>query len=769
MQRWLVCLVLALIGCDRGLGRRSLAGIASEPAAVDFGTLAPGTSATTNVAISNTGSAELHISSFAIRSGTRMAFRLGPTPSRLLVGERVEVAVTYDAPPAEGVDGASVEIESDADNASVLLIPLGGRSAAPCPMGQDLCGTSCVSLATDPAHCGRCDAGCESGQLCVTGACRACMNNLECGSQACVGGRCRPCASNAQCSQGQACVAGACGSCAARSECDVDAGEVCFNGACGSCATNTMCGGGLACVSGRCGPCTSANQCASGEACVNGACAPCVTNAQCRAEEACLTGTCGPCTSNGQCDADAGQVCGAGRCLPCGDAGACDPGLVCLAGRCGPCSGSMDCSGGQVCLNQRCVACTGNAQCAAGQACLGGRCGSCTDDPDCTAGQACVGGACVACTTDFCTQRGLIVAWSGTLASIPAGWQLADGTNGTPDLRGWFVRGAPAGANPGTTGGSATHAHGGTTGTAIVTTASAGTSTCGVSVGGTSFIAPPAAHVHTLTHSHGLVPANHLPPYFEVAYIVKTGAVLAPPDGVIVGWTAAMSPAGGWLPLDGVAAVPDLRGRFLRGAGVAQNPGGIGGSLTHDHDGGTLVDSSNTNNAAIGGFSFAGNAGPGCGLSGEYGHFHAYPHAHGLAAADNLPPYTLVTWVTASNAPTFPRGAIALWMGSVVAPPRGWSVCDGTNGTPDLTQHFLRGTRTSELPGTSGGAATHNHGGTTVSDDGGVTTLANTTNSPAGGATAMSTHTHDLPPHSHPVSSDSNVPPYIDVVFLMKR
>jgi len=37
---------------------------------------------------------------------------------------------------------------------------------------------------------------------------------------------------------------------------------------------------------------------------------------------------------------------------------------------------------------------------------------------------------------------GSIIMWSGTLASIPSGWQLCDGTNGTPDLRDKFVVGA---------------------------------------------------------------------------------------------------------------------------------------------------------------------------------------------------------------------------------------------------------------------------------------------------------------------------------------
>jgi len=39
---------------------------------------------------------------------------------------------------------------------------------------------------------------------------------------------------------------------------------------------------------------------------------------------------------------------------------------------------------------------------------------------------------------------GMIIMWSGTVATIPSGWALCDGTSGTPDLRDKFVIGARA-------------------------------------------------------------------------------------------------------------------------------------------------------------------------------------------------------------------------------------------------------------------------------------------------------------------------------------
>jgi len=55
---------------------------------------------------------------------------------------------------------------------------------------------------------------------------------------------------------------------------------------------------------------------------------------------------------------------------------------------------------------------------------------------------------------------GVIVMWSGTLANIPSGWALCDGTGSTPNLLDKFIKGVPDDeTDPGSTGGNINHKH----------------------------------------------------------------------------------------------------------------------------------------------------------------------------------------------------------------------------------------------------------------------------------------------------------------------
>jgi microcystin-dependent protein len=119
--------------------------------------------------------------------------------------------------------------------------------------------------------------------------------------------------------------------------------------------------------------------------------------------------------------------------------------------------------------------------------------------------------------------RGVITMWSGTIANIPTGWQLCDGTNGTPDLRNRFIIGAGATYGVAVTGGEAAHAlteaempsHTHTINTYMLNAIHTPTRvTCydtGVSSGGAS----------TTNPTGGGAAHNNLPPYFALAYIMK--------------------------------------------------------------------------------------------------------------------------------------------------------------------------------------------------------------------------------------------------------
>lgn len=113
------------------------------------------------------------------------------------------------------------------------------------------------------------------------------------------------------------------------------------------------------------------------------------------------------------------------------------------------------------------------------------------------------------------TRPGTICLWHGLLANIPAGYYLCDGSNGTPDLRAKFVKGAAAGVNPGATGGSSSYTPGGTV------AAIAATATAAVKIGTAGATGAANAHTHPAPAFTG-TPATIEPPYYAVAYIMKS-------------------------------------------------------------------------------------------------------------------------------------------------------------------------------------------------------------------------------------------------------
>lgn len=55
--------------------------------------------------------------------------------------------------------------------------------------------------------------------------------------------------------------------------------------------------------------------------------------------------------------------------------------------------------------------------------------------------------------------KGMICLWFGAILAIPDGWQLCNGSNGTPDLRDKFIVGAGNTYNPDDNSAVSTHTH----------------------------------------------------------------------------------------------------------------------------------------------------------------------------------------------------------------------------------------------------------------------------------------------------------------------
>jgi hypothetical protein len=132
---------------------------------------------------------------------------------------------------------------------------------------------------------------------------------------------------------------------------------------------------------------------------------------------------------------------------------------------------------------------------------------------------------------------GCILLWSGSTGSVPAGWLLCDGTNGTPNLRNSFIVGAGDTYAVNATGGTAdavvvAHTHAATvTDPGHTHTITASTGTIDISGGGGS-AGSPAASTSTASAVTGISVTNastgvsgtnaNLPPYYALAYIIKT-------------------------------------------------------------------------------------------------------------------------------------------------------------------------------------------------------------------------------------------------------
>lgn len=116
-----------------------------------------------------------------------------------------------------------------------------------------------------------------------------------------------------------------------------------------------------------------------------------------------------------------------------------------------------------------------------------------------------------------------------------------------------------------------------------------------------------------------------------------------------------------------------------------------------------------------------------------------------------------------------PSGVISMWSGSIASIPSGWTLCDGTDGAPDLTDRFITGAGGQYAVGDTGGEDEHtlteaempSHTHTASADEGDSSTSDVFESGFNNNSTVETDATGGDQPHE-------NRPPYHALAFIMK-
>ncbi len=113
---------------------------------------------------------------------------------------------------------------------------------------------------------------------------------------------------------------------------------------------------------------------------------------------------------------------------------------------------------------------------------------------------------------------GVILPWYSKSGEIPIGWAICDGSNGTPDMRGRFMKGAASFADVGQSGGSDSHSH--------TITGRTGNADPGDGWNFDDANRDRTPHVSGMGHSHAISGQTDarpsLPPFVTMLFIMKT-------------------------------------------------------------------------------------------------------------------------------------------------------------------------------------------------------------------------------------------------------
>jgi hypothetical protein len=410
---------------------------------------------------------------------------------------------------------------------------------------------------------------------------------------------------------------------------------------------------------------------------------------------------------------------------------------------------------------------------------------------------------------------GLIAMWPSTAASLPTGWRR------TTALDAKYPKGiATTATQPGATGGALTHTHTvpththDTSHTHTVTGASgAASGTTPAADGATGTTAILSSHTHTIpttggasvtasgTATPGIGDGTNDPSRLHVIFMESDGT----PDGIPVN-ALAFSPD---TSLSGWTDYANATGRFIKGTAPAGDGGATAASLldahnhsvaAHSHTGPTHQHTSLSQSVTSNKSLFAGSVQ--ALWTGSHQHTVTAASIAASALATNAagvsgnssgsgaldPPFRNIRVKQNGNgAPDLPVGVVCAWRGSLGAIPDFWQLCDGTNGTLDMTARYPKGA-TSSIGTTGGSLNPHSHTSPSHSDH--STTGHSHTQSLAssGAATAaisntatvvvaLGTHTHTAPSTnsttptvgsstSGTLANTTTEPPYEEVAFV---
>lgn len=415
----------------------------------------------------------------------------------------------------------------------------------------------------------------------------------------------------------------------------------------------------------------------------------------------------------------------------------------------------------------------------------------------------------------------LIFAWPSTIASIPSLWSRETGLDGLYP-KAWGV------VDPNNTGGAATHNH---ASPAHQHTVSAHTHSYNLDsvaneqsadktatnsgsdlLSGTSHShqsnTSGAANGNTSSDGFNWGASSNDPPFHQLIFIkAQAGAYF---ENDIIGFWAGIDsvvdiPAN-WQECNGLGGSPDLGDKFIKGADTGANAGTTGGDLSdthaidHNHASGA-----HSHDAAASSFpthsgSFRSQSGGGSNAA-NYQHSHnvalgsvattVNAHSSNVTPADVVQPaFYKICAIQMKTGAVVVRGLIGLWLGAidVASLPRGWVLCNGSNGTPDLRDKYIKIAQDNTEIGDTGGANSHTHGAQSHTH---TSAAHNHTGSVAGAnevAGNVASSSHGYEPANHPsnhaissvssetpswqaanvtANSSSNEPQYRTVAYLM--